>query len=55
MIEGAGALDDDGARRRLVAACEHETMVIAIGVIPGVAAESAAKLAETLREIDEES
>jgi hypothetical protein len=54
MVEGTGAVDDNKARRRLVAACEHEGTVIAIGVIPGVAESSAAALAETLREIDEE-
>ena len=54
MVEGAGAVEDDKARRRLVAACEHEGTVIAIGVIPGVAESSAAELAETLREIDDE-
>ena len=53
MIEGAGAADDEKARRRLVAACQHESTVIAIGVLPGVAANSAAALAETLRKIDE--
>ena len=54
MVKAAGAVDDNKARRRLVAACEHESMVIAIGVIPGVAEESAARLAETFRGIDQE-
>jgi hypothetical protein len=55
MVEDAGAVDDDKARRRLVASCEHQGTVIAIGVIPGVAEGSAADLVEKLREIDEES
>jgi hypothetical protein len=54
MIEGAGAVGDDKARRRLLASCEHQTRVIAIGVLPGVAEDSARRLAEMLREIDEE-
>jgi hypothetical protein len=54
MVEDAGAVGDGKARRRLVASCQHEGMVIALGVIPGVAENSAADLIETLREIDEE-
>ena len=54
MIEDAGAVDNNKARRRLVASCEHEGIVIALGIVPGVAENSAAELIETLREIDEE-
>ncbi|HLQ53035.1 MAG TPA: hypothetical protein VK162_02055 [Streptosporangiaceae bacterium] len=54
MAEDADAVHDDKARRRLVASCEHETMVIALGVIPGVAQDSAENLLETFRRIDEE-
>ncbi len=55
MVEGAGAVDDDKARRRLVASCQHEGHVIAFGAIPGMAEDSAADLVEELREIDEDS
>jgi hypothetical protein len=54
MVEQAGAITDDKARRRLVAACRHEGTVIALGVFPGVVEDSAADLIEELREIDEE-
>jgi hypothetical protein len=54
MVVDAGAADDDKARRRLVASCTHETMVIALGVLPGIAQQSTEKLVDTLREIDEE-
>jgi hypothetical protein len=46
MVEGAGAVDDDKARRRLVASCRHEGHVIAFSGIPGMAEDSAAELAE---------
>ena len=55
MVEGADAVGDDKARRRLVASCRHEGHVIAFGAIPGMAEDSAEELAETLREIDEGS
>jgi hypothetical protein len=54
MIEGAGADHDHKGRRRLVAACRHETAVISRGAIQGVAEASAAELIERLRQIDEE-
>ncbi|MEV1005014.1 hypothetical protein [Nonomuraea sp. NPDC050202] len=54
MVEQAGAVHDDKARRRLVAACKHETMVIALGVVPGVAEDSAQDLLDQLAEIDAE-
>lgn len=54
MVEGAGGLDDDKARRRVVASCRHETMVIALGVIPAVAEDSAQDLIAELAVIDAE-
>jgi hypothetical protein len=54
MLEGAGAIHDDKARRRILAACGHETMVTALGLIPGIAEDSAQELRDTLREIDDE-
>jgi hypothetical protein len=44
MVEGVGAVDDDKARRRLVASCRHEGHVIAFGAIPGMAEDSAEDL-----------
>ncbi|MFC5833152.1 hypothetical protein [Nonomuraea insulae] len=41
MVEQAGAVGDEKARRRLVASCEHETMVMALGVVPEVVEDSA--------------
>lgn len=52
MVEDAGAVHDDKARRRLVAICEHETTNIALGpFLPSTIKE----LRRTLREIDRES
>jgi hypothetical protein len=45
MAEDGGATADDKARRRLLAGCQHQTMIIALGsVIPGVAESSAEDL-----------
>lgn len=55
IVEGAGAVNDDKARQRLVASSRHEGHVIAFGTIPGMAEDNAEELAETLREIDEDS
>ena len=53
MVEDAGAYGSDKARRRLVAVCQHETMMVALGnAIPGVAADSSDDLRRTLRDID---
>lgn len=55
MAADAGAIGDDKARRRLLAGCQHQTMIIALGsVIPAVAESSAEDLQQALREIDEE-
>jgi hypothetical protein len=55
MVEEAEAIGDDKARRRLLAGCQHQTMMIALGsVIPAVAESSAEDLRRALREIDEE-
>ena len=55
MVGDAGAISDDKARRRLLASCQHQTMMIALGsVIPAVAESSADDLRHALREIDEE-
>ncbi len=55
MVEDAGAVGDDKARRRLLAGCDHETMVITVGsAIPAVAESSADGLCRALEEIDEE-
>ena len=55
MVKDAGAISNDKARRRLVAVCQHETTMIALGnVIPEVAATSAKDLHRTLRNIDRE-
>ncbi|MFY9929222.1 MAG: hypothetical protein WAK82_14555 [Streptosporangiaceae bacterium] len=56
MVKDAGAIGDDKARWRLLAGCQHQTMMIALGsVIPGVAESSTEDLQHTLREIDEET
>jgi len=52
MIEQAGGRDDIKARRRLVAAAQHQTMMTALGAIPQVAQDSAEDLIATLRAID---
>ena len=52
MVEDAGAVHDDKARRRLVAICEHETMKIALAPF---APNTIKELRRTLREIDRES
>jgi hypothetical protein len=54
MVAEAGAVEDDKARRRLVAACQHETMIIAMGAIPEAVEQSRQALLETMREIDQE-
>jgi len=59
MVEDAWADgDDDGddkAQRRLLAGCQHQTMMIALGsVITAVAESSAEDLQRTLQETDEE-
>lgn len=51
MVEDAGAVHDDKARRRLVAICEHETTNIALGPF---APSTIKELRRTLREIDRE-
>jgi hypothetical protein len=51
MVEDAGAVHDDKARRRLVAICEHETTNIALGLF---APSTIKELRRTLREIDRE-
>lgn len=49
MVEDAGAASDDKARRRLLAGCQHQTMMIVLGsVIPAVAETSAEDLQRTL-------
>lgn len=50
MIEGAGAVADDKARRILIAVCGYEGMLTVLGSIGGVAESSARDLTETLRE-----
>jgi len=53
MVEDAGAAGNDKARRRLLAGCEHETMMISLGnVIPTVAEAAAEDYQRALREID---
>jgi hypothetical protein len=53
MVENAGAVHDDKARRRLVAICEHETWNLTLGPFaPNVS--SIKELRRTLREIDRE-
>jgi hypothetical protein len=54
MVEEAGAVGDDKARRRLLAGCKRETTMIAIGVLPTVAESAADDYQRALREIDEE-
>jgi hypothetical protein len=54
MVEDAGAVHDDKARRRLLAGCKRETTMIAIGVLPTVAESTAEDYQRALREIDEE-
>jgi hypothetical protein len=55
MVEDAGAACDDQARRRLLAGCDHQTMMITFGsAIPAVAESSAEGLYQVLKEIDEE-
>ena len=51
MVEGARAIDDDKARRLLVAVCQYETSKTALGIIDGFAQDSARELTETLREL----
>jgi hypothetical protein len=51
MVEDAGAVHDDKARRRLVAVCEHESMAIALGPFSPFTSKD---LRRTLREIDRE-
>lgn len=54
MVEDAGAIGDDKARRRLLAGCQHQTMMIALGsVIPAVAESSAEDLCRALREAED--
>jgi hypothetical protein len=54
MVEDAGAIGDDKARRRLLAGCQHQTMMIALGsVIPAVAESSAEDLRRALREAED--
>lgn len=56
MVEDAGAVSDDKARRRLLAGCDHETTMIVLGsAIPAVAESSAEELCRVLEEIDEAS
>ena len=55
MVEDAGAIGDDKARRRLLAGCQQQAMMmIALGsVTPAVAESSAEDLRRALQEIDE--
>ena len=55
MVEDAGAVSDDKARRRLLAGCDHQAMMITVGsAIPAVAESSTEGLCRALEEIDEE-
>lgn len=51
MVEDAGAVHDDKARRRLVAICEHETTNVFLGLF---APNTIKELRRTLKEIDRE-
>jgi hypothetical protein len=51
LVEEAGALDDDTARRRLLAGTRHQQTVDTLGIIQGVTEQSAAQLIEDLRRI----
>jgi hypothetical protein len=52
MVEGAGAVSNDGARQILLAVCEYETTKTAIGVIGGVNESSTRTLTEALRSVN---
>jgi hypothetical protein len=53
MVEDAGAVGDDKARRRLLAGCQHESIMNSLGnAIPSIAESSAEDYQRTLREID---
>ncbi|QYC40388.1 hypothetical protein Nocox_13860 [Nonomuraea coxensis DSM 45129] len=54
MVEQASAIGDDKARRRLAASCEHETTVMALGVVPEGVEDSARELVDKLAVIDAE-
>jgi hypothetical protein len=55
MIEDAGAVDDDKARRRLLAGCQHENTMITFGnVIPDFAEAAAKDYQRAIQEIDGE-
>ena len=55
MIEDAGAVSDDKARRRLLAGCERETTMITFGnVIPDFAEAAAEDYQRVIQEIDGE-
>jgi cytochrome c553 len=54
MVADAGAVSDDQARRRLLAVCHHQTMMITLGsAIPAVAESSTEELRRALEEINE--
>jgi hypothetical protein len=52
VIEGAEGVNNDRARRILIAVCEYETKMISFGLLEGFAEDSTRDLAETLREVD---
>ena len=55
MVEDAGGVSDDRARRRLLAGCEYRTMVMTLGsAVPAVAQSSAETMCRALEAIDEE-
>lgn len=55
MVEDAGAVSDDKAQRRLLAGCDHQTMMIILGsAILAVSESSAEELLQALEEIDQE-
>jgi hypothetical protein len=55
MIEDAGAVDDDKARCRLLAGCQHENTMITFGnVIPEFAEAAAEDYQRAIQEIDGE-
>jgi hypothetical protein len=53
-VEEAGAASDDKARRRILAGCDYQTMMITLGSVPAVAESSAEELRRVFDEIDEE-